>query len=74
MPPTPGIEVGPTAGGPVWNALTRLVAAADSAALPEPMAVNESTATPTLPVGPLEEVCEATTVTFPLALAVGADV
>jgi hypothetical protein len=38
------------------------------------MAVNDRTATLTLPVGPLEEVCDATTVTLPLAFAVGAEV
>ena len=74
FPPRPEIEVGPTAGGPGWKALTRLEAAAESAALPEPIAVNDSTATPTLPVGPLEEVCDATTVTAPFAFAVAGDV
>ncbi len=74
LPPTPGIAVGPTAGGPGWKALTRLEAAADSAALPDPIAVNDSTATLTFPVGLLDEVCEATTVTIPLAFAVAADV
>ena len=74
MPPTPGIEVGPTAGGPGWNALTRLEAAADSEALPEPMAVNDSTATLTAPEGPLDDVWDATTVTIPFAFAVAADV
>jgi len=36
--------------------------------------VNDSTATFTLPVGLLEDVCDATTVTFPLAFAVAGDV
>jgi hypothetical protein len=38
------------------------------------MAVKDSTATLTFPVGALDDVCDATTVTFPLAFAVAADV
>ena len=38
------------------------------------MAVNESTATVTLPVGAFEEVCDATTVTLPFTFAAVGDV
>jgi hypothetical protein len=46
----------------------------DRAALPVAIAVNERTATVTFPVGVLEEVCDATTVTLPFALATAGDV
>ena len=60
---------GPTAGGPGWKALTRLDGLAVREALPEAIAEKDRTATVALPVGAVVEVCEATTVTLPFALA-----
>jgi hypothetical protein len=55
-PAAPGMDVGPTGGGPGWNAETRLDGDAMSDALPAPIVVKERTATVTLPVGVESEV------------------
>jgi hypothetical protein len=73
-PAAPGMEAGPTGGGPGWKALTRLDGEAVIEAVPAPIVVKERTATVTLPVGAESEVCDDTTMTLPFAFAVAGEV